>query len=85
MSLTYDNKILKIGKCSTSTFSSDPECSKDPYSIIYDIVFHVTANNDASTLNTELDVRVEIGNTCLKDSLTIAALLVGTSTVVKQN
>jgi len=45
----------------------------------------VTANNDASTLNTELDVRVEIGNTCLKDSLTIAALLVGTSTVVKQN
>jgi len=52
---------------------------------MYDIVFHVTANNDATTLNTDLDVRVEIGNTCVKDKLTIAALLVGSSTVVKQN
>ena len=67
MSLIYDKNILTVGKCGSSTFTSDPECSKDPYSIMYDIVFHVTANNDASTLNTDLDVRVEIGNTCVKD------------------
>ena len=76
-SLSYEDQsaTLVAGKCSSTTFSMDPECAYEPYEIIYDVVFVVSANNMAS-VNTALQVRVEIGNSCLTDSVAIESLIV---------
>jgi hypothetical protein len=85
LSLTYDaNHVLSIGKCTPSTFALDWECANDPYEIVYDIVFHVTANGDPITLNTDLDVRVEIGNTCLADAVAIQNLIDDSNIIVQE-
>lgn len=71
LSLTWNNGVLTAGKCSTASFDSDIDCQSDPYEIIYDVVIVVSATNDVVTPNTDLDVRIEIGNTCLEDDISI--------------
>lgn len=76
LSLSYnsDHELI-IGKCSTTTMEMDDDCKYEPYEIIYDIVFMVTANNMPSTMNMDLEVRVEIGNSCLADTVAIQNMI----------
>lgn len=85
MSLSYESNTgsLYAEKCSPDTFAFDNECLSDPYEIIYDVVFFVSANGDMANANSDLEVRIEIGNTCLTDQVTIQNLLLNQQSQVQ--
>lgn len=78
-----DTGILTAEKCSPDTFMLDAECAGTPYEIIYNVVFGVMVNDDPSTFNSDLTVNIEIGNTCLADTVAINHLLVGQQSVIQ--
>jgi len=73
-----------VEKCSATTSFADPDCANDPYEIIFDIVFAVESTG-ASNVNTDLEVRVEVGNTCLTDTLAISKLTADGSVEVMES
>lgn len=75
VSWSESTSTIFVSKCSQDVFSFDPECQNDPYEIVYDIVILVRATVDGQfTTNTELSFTVEIGNTCLDDTVTVQYL-----------
>lgn len=76
-SVTWTESLstISVSKCSSDVFSFDPECQNDPYEIVYDIVILVKATVDGQfATSTELSFTVEIGNTCLDDTVTLQFL-----------
>lgn len=59
--------VITAEKCSTRYASTDPDCAGTPFESIYDIVFMVTVDNDPTTLNTDLQFTIQIGNICEND------------------
>ena len=82
--LTWDaaNKKLIAQKCSKATFALDPQCQFEPFDILWDIVFEVSVDGVFVATNRDLEVRIEVGNTCKSDYLKVLGLLNETGTPI---
>lgn len=69
---TPTTNIITAEKCSARYANDDADCLGTPYESIYDIVFLVTVDNDPTTLNTDLQFTVQIGNICVNDEISFA-------------
>ena len=85
--MRYDEtaKTLYAVKCSTATSDIDPDCQGLPYEIFHDIVFEVAAVGDPDSVNRQLEVRIEIGNSCVTDYVVMNTLMTNTNIEIKDN